>query len=159
MASASTNPIPPGSEGIIPHLVVDDCAAAIDFYTRAFGAEEICRSPAPDRRKIMHAEVRVNGRPIYLCDDFPEMCGGKSRSPKSLGASPVTIHQYVQDVDAAIQQAEQAGAAVAMPPQDMFWGDRYGTVTDPFGHSWSFATHVRDVTPEEMAAAAEKAFA
>ena len=154
-----TQAIPQGSEGIIPHLVVSNAAKAIDFYKQAFGAEEICRIPTPDGQKIMHAQVLIGGRPVYLCDDFPEYCGGKSRTPESLGATPVTIHQYVTDCDAAISRAERAGAKVTMPAEDMFWGDRYGTVTDPFGHSWSFATHIRDATPEEMAEAAKTAFA
>lgn len=152
------DPIPAGSEGIIPHLVVQGAAGAIEFYKQAFDAEEICRNPAPDGQRLMHVEVSINGARVYLCDDFPEMCGGRSRNPMALGASPVTIHQYVADVDAAIAKAQAAGAAVTMPPQDMFWGDRYGTVQDPFGHAWSFATHVRDVSPEEIAAAAASAF-
>jgi uncharacterized glyoxalase superfamily protein PhnB len=151
-------PIPEGCEGLIPHLVVNDGAAAIDFYKKALGAEELFRMPAPDGKKLMHAEIRVGGKVIFLCDDFPEMCGGKSRTPKSLGGSPVTIHQYVKDCDAAIKKAERAGATVTMPAADMFWGDRYGTVTDPFGHAWSFATHIKDLTPAEMAKAAEAAF-
>jgi PhnB protein len=154
-----TQPIPKGHEGLIPHLVCDRCADAIEFYKQAFGAEEISRMPAPDGVKLMHAEIRIGGRPVYLCDDFPEHCGGVSRSPRSLGATPVTIHQFVPDCDAAVRRAEQAGAKVELAPQDMFWGDRYAVVTDPFGHSWSLATHVSDPTPEEMAAAAEAMFA
>ena len=153
-----TNPIPPGHEGIVPHLVVDGAAEAIDFYKKAFDAQEITRSPAPDGMKLMHAEIRVGGHPIYLCDDFPEFCEGKSRTPASLGATPVTIHQYVLDCDAAIVKAKEAGATVTMPAQDMFWGDRYGKVTDPFGHEWSFATHIKDLTPQEMQEAAKHAF-
>jgi len=154
-----TKPIPPGHEGLIPHLVVDGAARAIDFYKKALGAEEIARMPAPDGKRLMHAEIRVGDTVVYLADDFPEYCGGKSRSPSSLGASPVTIHRYVEDCDAAIGRAEKAGATVSMPAADMFWGDRYGKVTDPFGHEWSFATHVRDLSPEEMTKAAEEAFA
>lgn len=154
-----TNPIPAGHEGIIPHLIVDGCSDAIEFYRKAFNAEEIHRAPAPGGSKIMHAEIRINGRPIFLCDDFPEFCGGQSRSPKSLGASPVTIHQFVTDCDAAIKQAAAAGANVTTEPADMFWGDRYGTVEDPWGYTWSFATHVRDMTPEEMEEEAKAAFA
>ena len=107
----------------------------------------------------MHAELRIGGQTVYLCDDFPDMCeDGQSRNPKTLGTTSVTIHRYVGDCDAAIAQAQSAGASVAMPAADMFWGDRYGMVTDPFGHSWSFATHVKDLTPEEMATAAASAF-
>lgn len=154
-----TTPIPAGHEGLIPHLVCDPCTDAIEFYQEAFGAEVIARIPAPDGRKLMHAEVRIGGRPVFLADDFPEFCGGKSRSPKALGGTPVTIHQYVKDVDAAIGRAEKAGATIKMPPQDMFWGDRYGVVVDPFGHSWSLATHISDPTPEEMSEAMQAASA
>jgi PhnB protein len=154
-----TSPIPAGSEGLIPHLVCDPCADAIEFYKKAFGAEEVCRMPAPDGGRIMHAEIRIGGRPLFLADDFPEYCDGKSSSPKALGGTPVTIHQYVEDCDAAIRRAADAGATVVMPAEDMFWGDRYGVVLDPFGHKWSLATHVSDLTPEEMAEAARAAFA
>ena len=153
-----TNPIPPGSEGLIPHLVVKGAAEAVEFYKKAFGAEGLRRSPGPDGERLMHAELQVGRARLYLCDDFPEFCGGKERNPLALGGSPVVLHQYVKDVDAAIAKAEKAGATVTMPAQDMFWGDRYGTVLDPYGHTWSFATHVSDPTPEEMAAAAAKAF-
>lgn len=152
-------PIPTGYERMIPHLVCDSCADAIEFYKKAFGAEEVARMPAPGSGKIMHAQIRIGDQMVFLCDDFPEFCDGKARSPKALGASPVTIHQYVEDCDAAIQRAQQAGATVIMPAQDMFWGDRYGMVIDPFGHSWAFATHVRDMSPEEIAEAAKAAFA
>jgi uncharacterized glyoxalase superfamily protein PhnB len=151
--------IPSGREGLIPHLVCSPCADAIAFYKQAFGAEEVARMPAPDGNRIMHAEIRIGGRPLFLVDDFPEYCGGKSETPKALGGTPVTIHRYVADCDAAIHRAEQAGASIKMPPADMFWGDRYGVVVDPFGHVWSFATHIRELTPDEMAKAAEAAFA
>jgi PhnB protein len=153
-----TAPIPAGSEGLIPHLVCDPCADAIEFYKKAFGAEEVYRLPAPGGR-IMHASIKIGGRPVFLADDFPEYCGGKASSPKALGGTPVTIHRYVEDCDAAIRRAEQAGAAVKMPATDMFWGDRYGVVTDPFGHVWSLATHISDPTPDHIAKAAEAAFA
>jgi uncharacterized glyoxalase superfamily protein PhnB len=151
--------IPAGREGLIPHLVCSPCADAIEFYKKAFGAEEIARMPAPDGKRIMHAEVRIGGRPLFLVDDFPEYCGGKSETPKALGGTPVTIHRYVENCDAAIERAEKAGATVKMPATDMFWGDRYGVIVDPFGHNWSFATHLRDLTPEEMAKSTEAAFA
>ena len=114
--------------------------------------------PAPDGKRLMHAEFMIGNKPVYLADDFPEFCGGVSRTPGSLGGSPVTIHQYVEDCDAAIAKAAEAGGEVTMPPTDMFWGDRYGIVKDPFGHSWSFATHVKDLSPEEMQEAAQQAF-
>jgi PhnB protein len=151
-----TNPIP--QTGLIPHLVVNNAQKAIDFYKKAFGAKEVMSMPGPDGKRIMHAELTLDGAAIYLCDDFPEMCGGKSRTPVSLKGTPVTIHRYVKDCDAAIEKAKKAGATVSMPPQDMFWGDRYGQVTDPFGHVWSIATHVKDLSPEEMEEAAAGAF-
>jgi PhnB protein len=154
-----TVPVPVGLEGLIPHLVCDRCADAIEFYKTAFDAEEISRMAAPDGQRIMHAMIRIGGRPVFLADDFPEYCGGKPQSPTALGGTPVTIHRYVEDCDAAIRRAEQAGATVTMPAEDMFWGDRYGVVTDPFGHAWSLATHISDPTPEEMARAAQAAFA
>ncbi len=151
-------PIPIGHEGLVPHLVVDNAAEAIEFYKKAFGAEEICRSPAPDGKRLIHAELKIDAGPIYLCDDFPEYWEGNSRTPRSLGASPVTIHRYVVNCEASLDKAVQAGATLSMPATDMFWGDRYGKVTDPYGHEWSFATHIKDVTPEEMAEAAKQAF-
>ena len=154
-----TKPIPPGRESLIPHLVCSPCAEAIEFYKKAFGAEEVSRAPAPDGQRLMHAEITIGGRIVFLVDDFPEYCGGKSGTAEALGGTPVTIHRYVTDCDAAIKRAEQAGATVKMPPQDMFWGDRYGVVVDPFGHNWSLATHVRDLTPEEMMQGMQEAFA
>lgn len=143
------SPIPSGFQGLIPHLCCKDAAAAIEFYKKAFGATEVSRMPGPDQR-LMHAELRIDGRPLFLVDDFPEYCGGKSQTPAALGGNSVTIHRYVEDCDAAIQKAVDAGASVRMPAQDMFWGDRYGQIIDPFGHSWSLATHKQDLTPEQM---------
>lgn len=151
-----TKAIPDGCEGFIPHLVVNGGAKALGFYQAALGAEEVARMPAPDGR-LMHAEMRIGKHLFYLADDFPEYCGGKSRSPQALGGSPVNIHLYVEDCDAAVSRAAEAGAAVTMPPADMFWGDRYGVVTDPFGHVWSFATRKKDMTAQEMAEAAKAA--
>jgi uncharacterized glyoxalase superfamily protein PhnB len=156
---ANVNPIPAGCEGLIPHLVCDNCTAAIDFYKKAFGAEESYRMPAPDGKRLMHAEIRIDGKPIFLADDFAEFCGGKESSPKALGGTPVTIHRYVKDCDAAIKRAQDAGATVKMPAMDMFWGDRYGVVVDPFGHTWSLATHQRDLKPDEIAQGMKAAFA
>jgi PhnB protein len=137
---------------VSPHLVVDNAAAAIDFYVKAFGAEELGRVPGPDGR-LVHAAVRINGFLVMMADDFPEMCGGKSMTPKSLGGTPVTIHLTVDDVDAKFQRALDAGATVVTPLDDQFWGDRYGVVADPFGHQWSLGQPVREVSPEEMQAA------
>jgi uncharacterized glyoxalase superfamily protein PhnB len=155
----SSQPIPRGQEGLIPHLVCQSCSEAIEFYKKAFGAEEISRMPAPDGRRIMHAAIRIGKSVVFLVDDFPEFCGGKSHTPTALKGTPVSIHHYVENCDAAIKRAQDAGAAVEMPATDMFWGDRYGVVIDPYGHKWSFATHVKDFTPAEMQAAMKEAFA
>jgi len=154
----AVQPIPTGFEGIIPHLVCENAKAAIEFYKKAFGAEEVASMPSPDGR-IMHAEIRIGGNLVFLVDDFPEYCEGKSGTPKALGGTPVVLHRYVKDCDAAIKQAVDAGATVKMPPADMFWGDRYGVITDPFGHDWSIATHQKDLTPEQMMKNMEEAFA
>ncbi|MGN6132918.1 MAG: VOC family protein [Aureliella sp.] len=154
-----TSPIPPGHEGIIPHLCCSPCADAIEFYKKAFGAQEVRRIPTPDGKRIMHAEIQLDGRPIFLVDDFPDYCEGKSENPLALGGSPVTIHRFVTDCDAAVERAVAAGATALMPVQEMFWGDRYGVVMDPFGHKWSLATHVKDLTPEQMVQGMEAAFA
>lgn len=151
------SPIPPGMDGVIPHIVCTPCGEALDFYAKAFGAEDIQRMPGPDGR-LMHASMRIGKSVIFLADDFPEYCGGKSSSPLALGGTPFNLHFYVADCDAAIQRAADAGATVMMPAEDMFWGDRYGVVIDPFGHKWAFATHVKDMTPEEMMAASKAAF-
>ena len=156
--SKSVQPIPAGLENLIPHLVCDSCADALKFYQKAFGAEDVQAMPGPDGR-IMHASMRIGKSQVFLADDFPEYCGGQAQSPKALKGTPVTIHQYVENCDAAVKRAEEAGATVLMPPMDMFWGDRYGVVTDPFGHKWSFATHIKDLTPDEMQAGMKEAFA
>lgn len=143
------SPIPAGHEGLIPHLVCSNAAQAIEFYKKAFDAEEISRMPGPDGR-LMHAELRIGGRPLFLADDFPEYCGGKSSSPEGLGGTPVTLHRYVEDCDATIAKAVAAGATVRLPATDMFWGDRYGQIVDPAGHLWALATHTQDLTPEQM---------
>jgi PhnB protein len=157
--SQTVAPIPPGQENLIPHLVCSNCAAAIEFYKRAFGAEELHRMSSPDGLKVMHAAIKIGQSYVFLADDFPEFCGGKEQSPTALKGTPVTFHQYVVDCDAAIKRAVDAGASVLMPACDMFWGDRYGIVTDPFGHNWAFATHTRDLTPEETAAGMRQAMA
>ena len=151
--------IPAGKETLIPHLVCSPCVEAIEFYKKAFGAVEENRVPAPDGKRLMHAALRVGKSYLFLVDDFPEFCGGKSATPASLKGTPVTIHQYVENCDAAIKRATDAGAKVEMPPADMFWGDRYGSVVDPFGHKWSFATHQKDMTHADMDAAMKQAFA
>jgi uncharacterized glyoxalase superfamily protein PhnB len=131
---------------VIPHLVCEGAADAIEFYKKAFNAVEQMRMPG-DNGRIMHAALTIGDSTIMLADDFPEYGG---LGPKALKGSPVTLHMVVPDVDASFQQAVDAGASVRMAPADMFWGDRYGQVTDPFGHHWSIATHIKDMTPAEM---------
>jgi PhnB protein len=135
---------------VSPMLTVSDGAAAIDFYVKAFGAEELGRVPGPDGKKLFHAALRINGALVMLNDDFPDMNDGKSATPEALGGSPVTIHLTVTDVDAKFQQAIDAGAAVVMPLDDMFWGDRYGELRDPFGHLWSMGQPMREVSQDEI---------
>jgi PhnB protein len=137
---------------VIPHLIVEDSAAAIDFYVKAFGAVEIARAARPDG-KIVHAALQINGSSVYLNDDFPEVCGGRSMTPTALGGTPVTIHLEVTDVDSWFKRAVDAGATIAMPLEDQFWGARYGSVRDPFGHQWSLGQQVREVSPAELAEA------
>lgn len=132
-----------------PHLVVDDANAAIGFYVKAFGAVEVGRIPGPNG-KLIHGAVQIDGATVMLADDFPEMSGGKSMTPKALDGTPVTIHLTVTDVETRFQQAVDAGATVVMPLEDQFWGDRYGIVRDPFGHQWSLGQPVREVSEEEM---------
>lgn len=151
MNASSVKPIPDGMPTLTPHIVCENAVDAIEFYERAFGAEEEFRLMTP-QGVLMHAQLRIGGSPIMMAQENPAWnCMG----PKSLKGTPVTLHLYVADVDAAIERAKQAGATVTMPPADMFWGDRYGQVEDPFGHRWSLATHIRDVPPEEIQKAAE----
>lgn len=130
---------------LTPHIVCDGAAAAIEFYKRAFGAEELIRVPGQDG-KLMHACVTINGAMLMMMDEMKEM---GAVGPNTLGGSPVTLHLSVADADAAVARAVDAGATVAMPVQDMFWGDRYGIVKDPFGHSWSIAHPLRDTAMSE----------
>jgi PhnB protein len=140
------DPIPADYRGATPYLCVHDGKGALEFYQRAFGAKETMRMAQPDGR-IGHAEFRIGDAVIMLADEFPEM---GFRSPKTLGGSPVNLLVYVPDVDAFVKQAEAAGATVQRPPTDQFYGDRMATLTDPYGHGWSIATHVEDVSAEEM---------
>jgi uncharacterized glyoxalase superfamily protein PhnB len=141
-----------GKQTLSPHLICAGAAKAIDFYKKAFGATENMRLPGKDGR-LMHASVQVNGACVMLVDEMPEW---GALSPKSLKGTPVTVHLNVDDVDAFVKRAVKAGATVVMPVADMFWGDRYGVIEDPFGHRWSIATHVRDMTPKEIAKAMPK---
>jgi PhnB protein len=146
--TTKVNPIPEGSHTITPHLCVKGAAEAIEFYKKAFNAEELCRVPGPDGSTLMHAAVKIGDSILFIYDEVPQM--GGALGPKSIGGTPVRIHLYVEDVDALYNQAVKAGAEIGMPLADQPWGDRYGALTDPFGHSWGLATHVEDVSFEEM---------
>jgi PhnB protein len=152
MATQSVNPIPEGMHTVTPHLVCAGAGAAIDFYKKAFGAAETARIPGPGG-KLIHASIRIGDSTVMLVDEMPEW---GSLGPKALKGTPVVIHLYVDDVDAFTARAIAAGAKVTMPVADMFWGDRYGQLEDPFGHRWSVATHVRDVSPADMQQAMQK---
>jgi uncharacterized glyoxalase superfamily protein PhnB len=138
--------IPDGYHTLTPSIVVREASKAIDFYKRAFGAEEIMRMDGPGG-KIMHAEIRIGDSALMLCDEMPEM---GAKSPGALGGSPASLYVYVEKVDAAWKRALEAGAKPVMPLADMFWGDRMGKLEDPFGHTWLLAQHVRDPTPDEI---------
>lgn len=145
-----------GQPTITPCLVIQGAARAIEFYVRAFGAEELYRMTCPETGAVMHAAIRIGNSRVFLGDECPSM---GIRGPESIGGSPVTIHLYVDDVDRLFDQAVGAGATVTMPLANQFWGDRYGRLVDPFGHQWSLATHVEDLTPEQMHARMLEAFA
>ena len=142
----ATQPIPEGYRTATPYLVIDGAAEAIDYYKKAFGAKERMRMEAPDNR-IGHAEIEIGDSKLMLSDPFPQ---SSTKPPTELGGTSVSIFMYVEDVDAVVQKAVDAGATVTMEVDDQFWGDRFGSITDPFGHSWSIATHVEDLTPEEI---------
>jgi PhnB protein len=146
------NPIPPGMHSVTPHLVCADAADAIEFYKKAFNAQEYGRVPGPDGR-LMHALINIGDSMVMLVDEYPEY---GSLGPKARNGTSVTLHMYVEDADKQFKQALDAGCTVQMPLDDMFWGDRYGVVQDPFGHMWSIATHIRDASPEEIMAGAAK---
>jgi PhnB protein len=145
--TTKVNPIPEGSHTVTPHLCVKGAAEAIEFYKKAFNAEEICRVPSPDGSALIHSAVKIGDSILFIYDEVPNM---GALGPKSLGGTSVRIHLYVEDVDSLYEQAVKAGAEIGLPLADQAWGDRYGTLTDPFGHSWGLATHVEDVSFEEM---------
>ena len=149
---AQVKAVPEGMHTVTPHIVVAGAAKAIEFYKTAFGAVEEARLAGPDG-KIMHALVRIGDSQVMLMDEDERW---KSVGPKTLKGSPVTIHLYVKDADATFEKAVKAGAKATMPMEDMFWGDRYGVIEDPYGHNWAIATHVRDVSREEIDKAAKK---
>jgi PhnB protein len=148
-------PIPEGYHTLTPYLTVDNAAEAIEYYEQAFGAKERVRMEAPDG-SIGHAELQVGDSLVMLSDPFPQ---ASTKSPKELGGTSASVFMYVEDVDAVVKRAVDAGATVTMEVADQFWGDRFGTVTDPFGYVWSIATHVEDLTPEEIAERSKAAMA
>ena len=150
-------PIPPGHHSLTPHLVVRNAAAAMDFYKKAFGAEEVLRMPGPDGKSIMHAELQIGDSRLFLVDEMPT--GQCSKGPQSLGGTSVALHLWSENADATFERAVKAGATPTMPLMDAFWGDRYGRLKDPFGHEWSIATHQKDLTREEISKAGAEAFA
>ena len=144
--SDELKPIPDGYHSVTPYLIVDDAARAMEFYKRAFGATEVFRWEAPDGR-VGHAEIKIGDSHVMLADEHPEI---GARGPRSIGGSPISLLLYVEDVDATVGQAVEAGARLTRPVANQFYGDRTGGVEDPFGHVWHVATHVEDVPPEEL---------
>lgn len=149
-----TNPVPPEFHSVTPYLTLRGATKAIEFYKKAFGAEERFVMPGPDG-KVMHAEIKIGDSIVMLGDENPEY---GALGPESRGGATSSLCVYLPNVDAAFDRAVKAGCTVKMPLADQFWGDRFGTVVDPFGHVWSMATHVEDVSPEEMRKRAEAAF-
>jgi len=144
---------------VSPHLCLSNASAAIEFYRKALGAEEVMRMPAQDGKRLMHAAVKIGDSTIMMADEFPEMCRPDSpRSPAALGGTTVTIHINVPDVDATMASAAAAGGTIMMPATDMFWGERYGQFRDPFGHVWSVSTTLKRLTPQEMKEAGDAFF-
>ena len=148
----ATKAIPDGYHSVTPYLIIKGAAAAIDFYKRAFGATELMRMPSPDGR-IGHAEIKIGDSAIMLADEHPQM---GYRSPQTLGGSAVSMMVYVDRVDDVFKKAVEMGAKELQPVQDQFYGDRSGTLQDPFGHTWTIATHIEDIPPDEMRRRAEK---
>ena len=151
----AVKPIPEGYHTLTPYLAVEEASEAIEYYKRAFGAQETMRMPGPDG-KIAHAEIRIGDSLIMLSDPFPQ---STVRPPGEVVQTTASIYMYVDDVDSVLTKAVDAGATVTMEVADQFWGDRFGSIQDPFGHTWSIATHVEDVPPAEMAERSKKAMA
>lgn len=151
----AANPIPEGYHSLTPYLAVEDASRAIDFYKEAFGAEEVIRMPGPDG-SVAHAELQIGDSKLMLSDPFPQ---SNVRPPTERGGPTASIFMYVEDADATFEQAQQAGATVVAPLEDMFWGDRFGSLADPFGHVWSVATHKEDLSEEEIAERSKAAMA
>jgi PhnB protein len=140
-------PIPDGYRTVTPYIAIRGAAQAIDFYKRAFGAQEIARMTDPDGKRVMHAEIKIGDSIVMISDEFPQ---GGCVSPQTLGGTAVSLFMYVPDVDTAFKRAVDAGAKSTMAPTDMFWGDRFGKLVDPFGHEWAMATHKEDLSEEEI---------
>jgi PhnB protein len=151
----AVQPVPEGYHTVTPYLAVEDATEAIEYYTKAFGAKERVRMDTPDG-KVGHAELEIGDSLVMLSDPVPQ---ASTKPPKELGGTSVSVFLYVEDVDAVVKQAVDAGASITAEVADQFWGDRFGTVTDPFGHVWAVATHVEDVPPEEIAERAKAAMA
>ena len=157
--TTSNTPIPEGFHTVTPSIVCRDAAKAIEFYKTALGAEERMRMNSPDG-KVMHSELRIGNSVIFVTDEFPDMgTGCAMKSPQTLGASTASLNIYVEDVDTAFATAVSHGVKVTMPVSDMFWGDRFGSFTDPFGHTWSISTHKEDLTQHEIEERAQSFFA
>ena len=154
--AASVKPIPDGFHTVTPHKVVRNAPEAIEFYGKAFGAEEVVRVSGPDGKSVMHAEVQIGDTRLMIGSEYP---GPGAKAPETVKGTTITVHMYVPDVDRSFDRAVAAGATAMMQPRDMFWGDRMGKVADPFGHHWSIATHIKDLTPEEMGKGAAEFFA
>jgi len=150
-----TKPIPEGYHTVTPYLAVDGAADAIEFYKKAFGAQETIRMDGPDG-SIAHAEIKIGDSLVMLSDPFPQ---STVKAPTSLGGTSASVFLYVEDVDRVVKQEVDTGATVTMEVEDQFWGDRFGTISDPFGHTWSIATHIEDLTPEEIAERGKAAMA
>jgi PhnB protein len=151
----TVKPIPEGYHTITPYLIISEAAKAIEWYKEAFAAQQTLRMEDPNTGKVGHAELKIGDSYIMLADEYPDM---GYRSPKTLGGAGISLLLYVKDVDAVVKQAVGAGAKLERPVQDQFYGDRTGTIQDPFGHVWSIATHIEDVSPEEMLERSKKAF-
>ncbi len=145
--SSGVKAIPDGCSSVNVYLIVPNSVQALEFYGKAFGAEALMRMPGPDGQSTVHAEMRIGNSTVMLTDENPQW---NAKSPQTLGGSPASLHMYVEDCDGLFKRAVDAGCTVEAPVQDMFWGDRYGKVKDPFGFTWGIATHKEDVGPEEM---------
>ncbi len=154
--AGQVKPIPDGFRSITPHLVVKDGRAAIEFYKKAFGAEEVMVIPGPDGSGVMHGEIRIGDSMVMLAEEWP---GAPTQAPTTLNGTTGVLMIYCPNTDAAFERATKAGATPVMPPMDMFWGDRYSQVKDPFGHVWSIGTHIEDVAPDVCAERMKAAFA